>query len=336
MKGFRRTDSAGHAALPPNVLFEEDGKAPQDKPEVSSWKKGLEGPQKHPAAEGDQASGTQVKFPSRTNHEAASEAGRHIEKPKRKNSLQASVETKKVQIKAREEILSPAKETLMSSGREAGGKVMVKSLYKSSSPLMIVAKTKKKRVKNRIWNIHQITLISTADGPDEEDRQEANGIHEASVMPESPDHKNSCPYSLYLGSFKSEERAKRAMALYKSNGFVPYRVRVEFKEIGVWFRIYGGYFKDIEEADGFRKRYQLWEAEIRRTKYANLVGVYTNDKALEDKISSLENMGLSPYVIPENNGKSSLFLGAYVTLEGAEQQHQNLMNQGIAVQVVKR
>jgi hypothetical protein len=202
--------------------------------------------------------------------------------------------------------------------------------------LIIIPKTSKKRLKNQRSAIPKITLVSTSTGPAERFQGVETGVMEANYISDSSDQKTSYPYSLYLGSFRSEERAKKAIAIYRSNGFTPYRVKVEFKEKGVWFRIYGGYFADIEEADAFRKRHQLWEAEIRRTNYANLVGVYTNDKVLEDKISSLESMGFSPYVIKEDNGEASLFVGAYITLEGAEQQYQNLLSQGISVQVVKR
>ena len=255
---------------------------------------------------------------------------------KREDNTKVEAEIKKVQTREREEIIPLANETLMLNSQKAERGEIVRSLSRISSPLIIIAKTHKKRIKNNRTPGSLITYVSAANGPDEKDQREETGVGEAVYLTGSHDQETSYPYSLYLGSFRSDERAKKAIALYRDDGFAPYRVRVEFKEKGVWFRIYGGYFKDFEEADAFRKKYQLWEAEIRRTNYANLVGIYSNDKALKDKISSLENMGLSPYVIPEKNGKSSLFLGAYITLEGAEQQHQNFLSQGISVQVVKR
>ena len=148
--------------------------------------------------------------------------------------------------------------------------------------------------------------------------------------------RNSYPYSLYLGSFRTTARAERAMAVYRKNGFRPYLTRVEFKERGVWFRVYGGYFKDSVQAESYKEKHHLLEAKVRKTNFANLVGTYSDQKALKDNMSRLESMGYHPYVIKGVDGRSSLFLGAYVTETGAVKQNQDLKSKGISVEVIRR
>ncbi len=49
-----------------------------------------------------------------------------------------------------------------------------------------------------------------------------------------------------------------------------------------------------------RKEHRLREALVKKTKYANLIDTYTSPDELEDKILSLKNLSLSPYVTTES------------------------------------
>jgi hypothetical protein len=64
-----------------------------------------------------------------------------------------------------------------------------------------------------------------------------------------------------------------------------------------------------------RKEHRLREALVKKTKYANLIDTYTSPDELEDKILSLKNLGLSPYVIKDHTGQSRLFVGTFITRE---------------------
>jgi succinoglycan biosynthesis transport protein ExoP len=144
------------------------------------------------------------------------------------------------------------------------------------------------------------------------------------------------PYSLYLGSVKTLELAKRGMSKYEKKGLSPYRVKVNFKEKGEWYRIFVGHFKDREEAEAFARTKDLRESEVLRTEYANLIGVYSQKSALNEKIETLSDRDCSPYAVTEADGKARLFVGAYVTREAAEEYRNDLKSSGVDSQVVKR
>jgi len=153
----------------------------------------------------------------------------------------------------------------------------------------------------------------------------------------SATHKSplSYPYSLYLGSFRTLKRAKRAISIYRKKDLSPYWVKVELRK-GVWYRVYAGYFEDYKGAEGLKKKYGLTEATIKKIRYANLVGTYTSSDELERQILSLKKLGNSPYFIKDHNGKTRLFVGAFLTRAGAERQYHELKSSGIENKVVKR
>jgi capsular exopolysaccharide synthesis family protein len=146
----------------------------------------------------------------------------------------------------------------------------------------------------------------------------------------------SHPYSIYLGSFRTLERAKRAISLYSEKGLSPYCSKVDFHEKGIWFRVFAGHFQDREKAKEFKERHRLKEGTVKKTAYANLIGAYTQSGELENRRLSLKRLGYFPYVIKGEDGKSRLYVGAFITKEGAEQQYHDLKSRGIQSQIVPR
>jgi cytoskeletal protein RodZ len=143
------------------------------------------------------------------------------------------------------------------------------------------------------------------------------------------------PYSLYLGSFRTLKLAQRAVSIYSGKGLSPYWVKVSLSK-GIWYRVYVGYFEDRKKADRFKREHRLREADLMKTRYANLIGIYSSPGELEDKIIALKKLNYSPYVIKDNDGKSRLFVGAFITEEGVNKEHRDLKSKGIQSQVVKR
>jgi len=144
------------------------------------------------------------------------------------------------------------------------------------------------------------------------------------------------PFSLYFGSSISKERVEETIDLYSRKDLSPFWVRINFKDKGTWYRIYAGYFKDQEEAQSFINEHNLTEAEIKNTAYANLIGIYDTADALENMIRTIKDLGYSPYIVIDQNNRSVLFVGAFITKEGAEELNKELQSRGIDSRVVKR
>ena len=146
----------------------------------------------------------------------------------------------------------------------------------------------------------------------------------------------SYPYSLHLGSHNSLEMAKRSISDLRGKGISPYLSKVDLEDKGIWFRIFIGYFKNMEEAEEFRQKHGLEAANIKNTPYANLIGTYSKKDELEKEIISLKEFGYSPYTIKYDDGRQRLFVGAFLTREGAEKQHHLLNAKGFHNKVVTR
>jgi cell division septation protein DedD len=144
------------------------------------------------------------------------------------------------------------------------------------------------------------------------------------------------PYSVYLGAYKTPQRAEKAISLYRKKGLSAYWVKVNLGEKGVWYRVFTGYFKDQNEAEAFIRRKGLADAKAKRTKYATLIGVYATETGAQKKFLVLSKLGYSPYVIETNSGESQLYVGAFYTQAGAEEQRTDLSSKGIQSRVVER
>jgi hypothetical protein len=147
---------------------------------------------------------------------------------------------------------------------------------------------------------------------------------------------SSYPYSVYLGAYKTLNRAKRAVAIHQGQGLSPYWVKVDLGSKGVWYRVFEGHFASQEAAETFVREKKLEEAEVKKTRYTNLIGIYSTAEDLRSRSLALLKRGYCPYAIPEGNGHIGLYTGAFYTRAGAETQHQELVSLGIQNQVVTR
>jgi cell division protein FtsN len=146
----------------------------------------------------------------------------------------------------------------------------------------------------------------------------------------------SFPFSVYLGSFQTREKAEEAIAQYSSKGLSPFWVKVRLGDKGTWYRVYSGYFNDVEQAQRYIDQNDLTEAAIKNTAYADLIGGYNDGYDLRYMRQKIEALGYSPYTLKEQDNRYFLFVGAFLTEEGAEEQLEELRSDGILSSIVKR
>jgi len=144
------------------------------------------------------------------------------------------------------------------------------------------------------------------------------------------------PYSVYLGSFKAADAVKKAMSEYQERGLSPYWAKVDLGDKGMWFRFFVGYFQTKEEAEKFIKDRNIQGASLGITRYANLIGIYSSDKEVEDNRRALVSAGFHPYVIKGPDGKSFLYSGAFDRKEYAEKERTLLASKGIKSDTTER
>jgi type II secretory pathway predicted ATPase ExeA/cell division protein FtsN len=154
--------------------------------------------------------------------------------------------------------------------------------------------------------------------------------------PDTQETRVTYPYSVLLSSYRALENAQRALEIYRKMGLSGFWVRVDLGDDNVWYRVLTGHFKGREEAEAFIKEKGLVEARSKKIEYANLVGVYISDNALNAKLLELSRLGYCPYIIKGIKGASHLYAGAFYTKQGAETQCSELITDGIQCQVVEQ
>ena len=175
----------------------------------------------------------------------------------------------------------------------------------------------------------QISAHSTKN-----DITEKEGSDKQKILPKATGF--SYPYSLYLGSYKTLDRARKAVSIFKEKGISSYWAKVDLESKGVWFRVYAGYFQSRDEAEAFAKNNQIAEGKSRHTRYANLIGTYTSEEELSKMSLVLIELGYYPYVIKGTEGESLLFTGAFYQEARAEKERSDLASKGIQTQLVER
>jgi cell division septation protein DedD len=145
------------------------------------------------------------------------------------------------------------------------------------------------------------------------------------------------PFTIQLACYNSLEGAKERIVLFKKAGLSLYLARSLSRQTGkLYWVIYTGYYKTLEEGEQAKKLYNLNDAIVTKTPYANLVGVYTKPEEMEVMINRLEKSEHFPYVIEDNKNVYRLYVGAFTTKQGAEKLNEQLQAIGINAVIEER
>jgi hypothetical protein len=154
------------------------------------------------------------------------------------------------------------------------------------------------------------------------------------VLPES---KILYPHSIYLGAYRTVERAMKAVAITREMGLLSYWVKVHLGPKGQWFRVYTGFFSDAAGAHRFAEEKALKDYSVKETQFAVKIDGHITDRlVLQDKLSHLQELGYSSYIIDDGRGRPRLYVGAFLTRVGARSLQQELGSKGITGEVVNR
>ena len=121
------------------------------------------------------------------------------------------------------------------------------------------------------------TQIST-EMPESDKGSKASGLHitldnEVKMSKNGATIKRSLPYTLYLGSFRTLNRAENAEKIYTGTGLSPYWAKVDLGEKGEWYRVFLGHFKDTKQANRFKQEHGLMETTVKPIHYAGATKV---------------------------------------------------------------
>jgi len=155
-------------------------------------------------------------------------------------------------------------------------------------------------------------------------------------LPEIPPLKSTYPYSIKLDSFRTAKDAQQAVSAYMAKGLSSYWVKVDLGSQGIWYRVFAGYFASTQRAEAIISDHKLEGATVKMTRYTARIGNFASQKTLDGRKKLLSDKGYSPYVVNEENNTFTLYVGAFYTRKGADEQATDLSSNGIESQVVER
>jgi len=156
------------------------------------------------------------------------------------------------------------------------------------------------------------------------------------MLPPETSESGFFPYSLRSSSYKQPFRAERELTEIRQMGLTPYLVRADLGEMGVWWRVYIGFYATDEAASKAKALYNLSHVTIQKTDYACQLGEFSAETELSPLFDRLKQTDFSPYVIQKGKDSFLLYVGAYERKRDAESDHRKLLKNGFKNNIVKR
>jgi hypothetical protein len=146
----------------------------------------------------------------------------------------------------------------------------------------------------------------------------------------------AAPFSILLSSCRDRENALAGLPHYRQAGLTPYVVQTDLGDKGTWWRTLTGSFKSLDEASQAKKAFNLADAVVVKTPFANLVGAYPSEAGAAELAARLGKHGHITYTVKGPKNSVQLVVGAFLAKPAAEKLQHELAAQGIASQVVQR
>lgn len=144
------------------------------------------------------------------------------------------------------------------------------------------------------------------------------------------------PHSLRLASFRSQEATDQAVVRYRQKGLPAFSMLVRGTDRDTFGLIHMGLYDSYASADRAKAELNLAEAVVKKTPWANLVGVYASMVEAEAQADRLVEAGFSPYLVKPPDDTVRVLAGAFSSHEGAEAQGERLAQSGFHSAVVER
>lgn len=144
------------------------------------------------------------------------------------------------------------------------------------------------------------------------------------------------PYSIMLASCRRLDSVQAVIKLNRQRGLLPYAVRVNLGQKGIWWRVFEGSYASADEAGDVRRQYQLSGAMVKKTPFAVSIGDFSSETEAATEVQRLLNLKHSPYFLPDSQNRVRLLVGAFASKDGARQLQDELNARGISSQIVVR
>jgi len=154
------------------------------------------------------------------------------------------------------------------------------------------------------------------------------------------------PYTVQISSSQVKKQCYRVAAMLRRAGYPAFTSEVDFKEKGIWHRIFIGSYTTRNEADAMKLtlgKDEISDGFITNLPYAIQIGKatdrnvdsYIND--LKDQIFSLNYLPYTSYMVSEDKTRMTrLLVGAFKTKEEAHYLISNLRNNGLEAKMTNR
>lgn len=187
---------------------------------------------------------------------------------------------------------------------------------------------------NSIEKVKDIGLVTAAAEKSEKSGASNNAV-DSLVVIEVP-KSGQYPYSILLASYKDLKSIQKAQSLFDADGLDSFWVKVDLGGDGIWFRLFSGQFASAKHAQAEIEERQLQGALSKATRYAAWVGGFMDQEEIKQKANTLAELGFSSYSAPADENVQHLYVGAFYTEKGAQDQVAALERVGIKSKVVER